>query len=165
VPILLYIPEIFGISIEVYFILLFISIPTYFFWRWIFKKFIQVNRTRRVATWTATILLTPLIYVAVFMIWVISISYYPSNEFDKQKWHKDIDKRYELSEDIIENEILLGKTTDEVKTLLGDDYQQSGPDTWSYYLGFKPQLFGIDPDYLEIEFKDGRVIKVSQHTS
>ena len=54
---------------------------------------------------------------------------------------------------------------DEVKHLLGDEYQESGRDRWSYYLGFRPQLFGIDPDYLDIDFKNGRVIKVVQHTS
>ena len=162
---LLIIPEIFGVSIEVYFILLFLGVPTYFFWRWLLKKIITVDKTRKVATWTATIFLTPLIYAAIVMLWIMSISYYPSHEFDKQKWHDDVEKRYELSEELIDNEILIGKTMDEVKQLLGDDYQESGKDRWSYYLGFRPQLFGIDPDYLDIDFENGRVIKVGQHTS
>ena len=161
----LFIPEIFGVSIEVYFILLFIGVPTYFFWRWLLKKFISVDITRKVMTWSATILLTPLIYLAIVMIWIISVSYYPSHDFDKQKWHDDVEKRYELSEDLIDNEVLLGKTMDEVKRLLGDDYQESARDRWSYYLGFRPQLFCIDPDFLDIDFKNGRVVKVGQHTS
>lgn len=34
---LLIIPEVFGVSIEVYFILLILGLTTYFFWRWLFK--------------------------------------------------------------------------------------------------------------------------------
>ena len=75
---LLIIPELFGVSIEVYFILIFLSVPTYFFWRWVLKKFISDDKSRK---------------------------------------------------------------------------------------GTKPGLFAIDPDYLDIDFKNGRVIHVSQHTS
>ena len=162
---LLIIPEIFGVSIEVYFILLFLGVPTYFFWRWLLKKFIPVDKTRKIATWTMTIFSTPLIYAIIVLLWIMSVSYYPSHDFDKQKWHNDIEKRYELSEDLIESKILIGKTKDEIKKLLGEDFQEWGADSWSYYLGYRPQLFSIDPDYLDIDFKDGRVIKVSQHTS
>ncbi len=160
---LLIIPEVFGVSIEVYFILLFIGIPTYFFWRWLLKKFISDDKSRKIATWSATIFSTPLIYVTIILIWILSISYYPSYNFDKQKWHDDIDKRYELSEDLIDSAILIHKTKTEVKQILGDDYQKSGNDRWIYDLGLRPQLFGIDPDYLEIEFKNDRVVKVEQH--
>ena len=125
---LLIIPEFFGISIEVYFIILILAIPTFFIWRWIF-----------------------------------SISYYPSKDFDRQKWISDKEKRYELSEEIIESEMLIGKTKAEVKQILGDEENTDDSDLWNYYLGFKPQLFGIDPDVLVIEFKNGIVIKVGQH--
>jgi hypothetical protein len=162
---LLILPELFGVSIEVYFILLFLGIPTYFFCRWLLKKFIPVDKTRKKATWVATILITPLIYAAIVMLWILSISYYPSYDFDQQKWRDDVEKRYEISEDLIDSGVLIGKSMEEVKQLLGDDYQQTGKDRWSYYLGFRPQLFGIDPDYLDIDFKNGRVIKVAQHTS
>ena len=129
------------------------------------KKFITTDKSRKVATWTATVFSTPLFYVAIVLLWILSISYYPSHDFDKQKWHNDIEKRYELSEDLMNSKILIGKTKDEIKQLLGEDFQEWSADSWSYYLGFRPQLFGIDPDYLDIDFKDGRVIKVSQHTS
>ena len=38
------------------------------------------------------------------MFWIFSISYYPSKDFDRQKWISDKEKRYELSEEIIESE-------------------------------------------------------------
>jgi predicted P-loop ATPase len=36
-------------------------------------------------------------------------------------------------------------------------------DYWNYYLGFRPGFANIDPDVLDIEFKDGKVIRVRQH--
>lgn len=59
--------------------------------------------------------------------------------------------------------MLIGKTKAEVKLILGDEENLENNDLWNYYLGYRPQLFGIDPDVLDIEFKDGKVIKVSQH--
>lgn len=160
---LLFIPEIFGVNIEVYFILLLIGVLSFFFWRWLLKKLITIDKTRRTATWIATILLTPLMYGLFVMFWMMSATYYPSNDFNKEKWHEDIEKRYELSEDLIDSEILIGKTKKEVKKILGDTFQEWSSDNWSYYLGSRPGI--MDPDYLDIEFKDGRVVKVRQHSS
>jgi amino acid transporter len=160
---LLYIPELFGVSIEVYFIILILAIPTFFIWRWIFRKYIDDKKKQNIATWIATIIATPVIYVGLVMLWIFCISYYPSKDFDKQKWLTDKEKRYELSEEIIESKMLIGKTKAEVRQILGEEENLENNDLWNYYLGYRPQLFGIDPDVLDIEFKDGRVIKVSQH--
>ncbi|HOS85308.1 MAG TPA: hypothetical protein PK199_10365, partial [Bacteroidales bacterium] len=105
----------------------------------------------------------PLMYGLFVMFWMMSATYYPSNDFNKEKWHEDIEKRYELSEDLIDSEILIGKTKKEVKKILGDTFQEWSADNWSYYLGSRPGI--MDPDYLDIEFKDGRVVKVRQHSS
>jgi hypothetical protein len=160
---LLILPEFLGISIEVYFIILILAIPTFYIWRWIFKKHIEDKNKLNITTLVATIIATPLIYVGIIMLWIFSISYYPSKEFDKQKWISDKEKRYELSKEIIESEMLIGKTKSEVKQILGNEENDENSDLWNYYLGFKPGLFGIDPDVLDIEFKNGKVIKVGQH--
>ncbi|MFD2907622.1 hypothetical protein ACFSX9_02630 [Flavobacterium ardleyense] len=160
---LLIMPELFGISIEVYFIILILAIPTFFIWRWIFRKSIKDKRKLNIATWTATIISMPVIYLGIIILWIFSISYYPSNDFDREKWLNDKEKRYELSEEIIESKMLIGKTKAEVKQILGNEENADESDLWNYYLGFRPQLFGIDPDVLDIEFKNGIVIKVGQH--
>jgi hypothetical protein len=160
---LLIIPEFLGVSIEVYLIILILAIPTFFIWRWIFKKNIDDKKKRNIAALATTIITTPLIYFVIIMLWIFSISYYPSNDFDRQKWLNDKEKRYELSENIIESKLLIGKTKMEVKQILGDEENGDNSDLWNYYLGFKPQLFGIDPDVLDIEFKNGKVIRVGQH--
>ncbi|MFB9865502.1 hypothetical protein [Rufibacter immobilis] len=73
------------------------------------------------------------------------------------------EKRYELSADIIDSKMLLGKTKPEVRQLLGDEGNTDLSDHWNYYLGFRPGFANIDPDVLDIEFKDGKVVKVGQH--
>lgn len=160
---LLIIPEFLGISIEVYFIILILAIPTFFIWRLIFRKHIKDKNRLNIITLVATLVATPIIYIGIIMLCIFSISYYPSKEFDRQKWISDKESRYELSEEIIESEMLIGKTKSEVKEILGDEENDDDSDLWNYYLGFKPQLFGIDPDVLDIEFENGKVIKVGQH--
>lgn len=160
---LLFIPTIFGISIDVYFILIVISIPTYYIFHWLLKKFIQVDKTRKIATWTATLIATPILYFGLILLWLISMSYHPTNDFDKQKWFENKESRYEISKSIIESKMLIGKTKSEVRQLLGDEGNKDESDYWNYYLGFRPGFANIDPDVLYIKFKDGKVFKVGQH--
>ncbi|MCD9016722.1 hypothetical protein [Parachryseolinea silvisoli] len=150
-------------SIEVYFINLALGTPVYFFLRWLLKRFIEVDHRRIQITWIATILLTPLLYISIGIIWILSISYYPSREFNRQQWLNDQEKRFELSKDLIESEVLLGKTKPEIRRLLGDEGNTGQGNHWSYYLGFRPQLLKIDPDVLIVEFRDGIVVRVEQH--
>jgi hypothetical protein len=151
-----------GVSIEVYFILLILGVPNFFLWRWLLKKKIKVEETRKMATWTATILTTPLIYIGLVTLWLYSMNYYPTNDFDREKWFANEEKRYELSEDLIESKMLIGKTKLQVRKLLGDEGNFDESDNWNYYLGLKPGLFSIDPDMFEIIFKNGKVILVRQ---
>lgn len=160
---LLYIPTLFGVSIEIYFILLILGISNFFIWKWLLKKFIKVEKTRKIATWIATIMATPLMYVGLIMLWFCSMSYHPNHDFDKEKWFADKEKRYELSGDIIDSKMLIGKTKSEVRQLLGDEGNSDESDYWSYYLGFRPGFANIDPDVLDIEFKGGKVVTVRQH--
>ena len=161
---LLDIPVFFGASIEVYFILIVLAIPTFFIWRRLLKKYIKVDRTRKIATWTATIIATPLIYVGLILLWIFSISYYPNRDFNKQKWFGDEDKRYELSKDIIASKMLIGKTKLQVRQILGDESDNKDSfNVWTFGLGVRPALFNIDDSYLQVEFDSNKVVNVEQH--
>lgn len=161
---LLDIPVFFGVSIEVYFILIFLVIPTYFIWRRLLKKYIKVDRTRKVATWAATIIATPLIYVGLILLCIFSISYYPNRDFNKQKWFDNQDKRYELSKDIITSKMLIGKTKLQVRQILGDEGENKESfNVWTFGLGVRPKLFNIDDSYLQVEFDSNKVVNVQQH--
>lgn len=158
------IPVIFGLSIEVYFILIILGIPTFYFWRWLFKKFVKVDAKRKIATWLATIFLTPIIYVGLVLLWVFSISYYPTHDFDRQKWLNDKDKRYELSGNLIKSKMLIGKSKIEIRQLLGDESDNKDSfNVWTFGLGIRPALFNIDDSYLQVEFLEDKVINVEQH--
>ena len=155
-------PELFGISIEVYVIVPLLGIPVFFLWRGVFRKSRQ-KLTTKIGIWLLTIITAPMIYVCIMIIALLVMDYYPNRDFVKQQWLTNKDKRYEYSKDIIQSKILIGKTKKEVKQILGDDSNSGTSDDWYYDLGYRPELANIDPDNLEITFKNGRVNDVVQH--
>jgi len=153
-------------SFEVPVIILILGIPTYFFFGWIFKKYkIGNEKYRAFIAIIPTIILSPLIYFAIIIIWMFSITYYPNKDFDQNKWKSNIEARYEMSEDIIDSKILIGKTKKEVVDLLGPNFYTHGENHISYDLGFVPGLLNIDPDFLDIYFENEKVNRVEQHGS
>jgi hypothetical protein len=153
-------------GIEVPIIILIIAIPTYFLSKWILTILkIGKSENRKSLAITLTSILSPLLYVGIIITWISLISYYPKTAFNKHKWDENEEKRYEMSKDIINSEILIGKTEDEVIELLGNGFYATSTNCIGYDLGFVPGLFNIDPDTLNICFENGRVIKVSQYTS
>lgn len=148
-------------SPEVPIIILILAIPVYFLSKWILKKFKFGNdKSRKFLAIIPTIIVSPILYVGIIMIWIFSISYYPKTDFNKQKWESNKDERYKMSKDIIKSELLIGKTKDEVINLLGNDFFKYNDNHIAYDLGFVPRLFNIDPDVLDIYFENGKVIKV-----
>jgi outer membrane protein assembly factor BamE (lipoprotein component of BamABCDE complex) len=153
-------------DISVYIINLIISIPTFFLLRWALKRVIKTDDLlRKIVTWVGTIFLTPIIYFALCIAIIAYISYYPTKTFDETIWRTDTEKRYEMTEDIIDNKLLIGKTKDQIIKTLGDDYFKYDENRWGYDVGFVPRLFNIDPDVLDIHFKDDKVESVGQHES
>lgn len=153
-------------SLEVPFIVLALSILCYFISKWFLKRFrLGDNKNRKYIAIIPAVILGPIVYVGLILIWIFYASYYPEEKFSKEKWDTNIEERYSMSKDIIKSDILIGKTRIEIITLLGDDYYEYDKDHIGYYIGFVPQIIGIDPDILDIYFKDEKVIKVSQHQS
>jgi hypothetical protein len=151
-------------SPEVPIIILILAIPVYFLTKWIFKRLKLGNeKNRKYLAIIPTVILSPLLYVGIIMIWIFSVSYYPKTDFNKQKWNENKEERYKMSNDIIKSEILIGKTKEEVIELLGDDFYSYDENHIAYDLGFVPGLFNIDPDVLDIYFEKSKVIKVGQH--
>ena len=132
----LYIPVVFGLSMEVYLILFFIFIPTFFFWKWILKKYINVAKTRKIATWLATLIVTPFIYLGLIMIFIFWMSYTPSKNFDKSQWLTDKEERFQMADDIIESKMLIGKDTNQVKQILGEPpWRDTTAKKWTFDMG------------------------------
>ena len=142
---------------DVIIINLILAVPTFFLIRLIFKKINPTwNKLRNPLLWLTTLFVTPAVYVGLFFIWFAFETYYPERDFDKEKWTENVEKRYEYADDLVDNEKLIGLSRKEIKEMLGEPEYES-ENSMTYYIGFSPRhLFGIDPDYLEIDFKDGK---------
>jgi hypothetical protein len=143
---------------EVIIINLILAIPIFILVRLIFEK-IKVRSIRIAVTLISTLVLTLMVYVGIITLWLSVAMYYPKEDFDKDKWKSDVKKRYEMTDDLVNNKKLIGKTKEEIIQLLGQEENIFESDEWTYNVGFRPSMFGIDPDILEIEFKDDKVIK------
>jgi hypothetical protein len=140
-----------------------LSIPVYFLSLLILrKKNIGSKTNRKFIAFIPTVIVSPILYVMVISLWLLSSLYYPKQTFDHTKWHENVDERYKMSSYIIKNNILMGKTKDEIIELLGNDFYVRGKDMIGYYLGFVPGIANIDPDVLVIYFENGIVVKVEQ---
>ncbi len=148
----------------VYFILIVLAIPLFFMWRAIFRRYIKTEKTRIIATWLTTIVSAPVLYACIILLFLSAIEYYPNRDFNKQDWMDNPDRRFELSKDIIKSKMLLGKNYKEVMQILGEVGNDTSSQIMYYYLGYEPTLMNTHPSTLFVEFGDGKVIKVSQHS-
>lgn len=121
------------------------------------------SRTKIFVTWIATIVSTPILYGGIILLFFQVMNYYPKRDFDKSAWLKNKDVRYEYSDDIIDSKMLIGKSKNEVRKILGDVGNAEDSNDWFYDLGFRPELLNIDPDSMEITFKNNKVVDVVQH--
>ncbi|HEV8506069.1 MAG TPA: hypothetical protein VGQ53_11735 [Chitinophagaceae bacterium] len=160
---ILNIPELFGISMEVYLIVILLAFPTYFLWRRIYMRYFPVGKKRTLIIWLSTIISSPIIYVILGFIIFSIIDYYPESKFEKNRWDEFPDKRYELSQDIIKSKMLIGKSKTDVRLILGvDSTEPDSQNEWYIDLGYKPEIGNIDPSSLEINFKNNKVVSVTQ---
>ena len=151
-------------SPEVPLIIFAIAIPIYLFFNWILKKLkIGNDKNGKFLAIIPTVILSPLIYVGLIVIWIFSMSFYTKKDFDRSEWKTNVEARYEMSKDIIDSKILIGKTKEEIIELLGADFYSYGDNHIAYDLGFVPGFMNIDPDYLDIYLVNGKVNKVEQH--
>ncbi|MEJ5995219.1 hypothetical protein WG904_12390 [Pedobacter sp. Du54] len=148
-------------GIEVYFILLLIGSVTFFFWKWLLTKGVKNPRKRKIAIWACTIIGTPILYLFIVWLAIFALSYYPDHKFDSEKWKNEPESRYELTKSLIGSKLLIGKSKREVEQLLGKTYDFKS-NLWIYNVGFVPGLFNIDPDILEISFKNDKVVNVKR---
>jgi len=148
-------------DIAVLIILVVIGLPLFLFWRWVFRK--TVSKVKRLTlTWTLTILSAPLVYVIIGLVWIEGVEYYPNRDFDQKTWKADSDSRYEYTHDLIKSKMLIGKTRPQVLEILGNNGDTSQTELY-YYIGFRPELTGIDPSNIVVDFKNGKVDTVIEN--
>ena len=138
------------------------SISLYFFVLFFLKRRnIGSIRNRKFIAFAPTIIMLTVIYMMVIFISFFAMSYYPREKFDQIKWQENIEERYRMSNYIIKNDILIGKTREQIIELLGNDFYGWG-NSIGYNLGIVPRIIGISPDILVVYFENDLVIQVKQ---
>ena len=153
-------------SVEVITLVCLMAVLLYFPISWLLSVLrVESKRTQRIGALVIAIGISPFIYGGIISAWVYSTSIYPTETFNKEKWATNSEKRYKMVEDIIESDLLEGKTIEEVIVLLGNEYSTHNHNQISYYIGFVPGMLNIDPEYLDIYFDNGKVVRVERHRS
>ena len=119
------------------------------------------------------VLITPLLY---FYIWypisTIFLPYHHHKQFNSAEWNEKPGLRYEMIDNMIETNFLIGQSKEDIAKLLGktqwlswnDATKDFDTDVWNYGLGLIPGAFEDIKEDVEITFKNNKVIfiKLSQ---
>ncbi|WP_298782058.1 hypothetical protein [uncultured Polaribacter sp.] len=147
----------------------FVFLTIVFILLWLFIKTID---DRKWLSILVSLLLTPVVYFYLFYpLLNIFSSYHHEKYFNETAWKEKPALRYEMSNQIIENNLFIDKTKKEVKEALGssewfgwdDSLKVNSSEKWNYNLGFKPGAFNEQQECLELIFKNDMVIEVKQY--
>lgn len=134
--------------------------------------FVNTIDKRKWLTILVSLVVTPFIYFyALYPMINIFSNYHHQKYFSSELWIEKPLLRYELSDDLIASEVLIGKTKTEVDSLLGtyewlswDDTEKThDDDKWNYSLGIEPGAFNTEKECIEIVFKEDKVISINPY--
>lgn len=149
-------------SPEVPVIVLIIAVPIFFIFRLILKRFIKDKKIRNWISVGGTVIIAPIVYFGLVIMFFSYLFYEPQYDFDTEKWFADKHSRYEMRDDIVESKILEGKTKIEIIKFIGKPKMQDSTDLWKYDLGVSGAGFGWQFNYLELTFENDKVSKVNK---
>ncbi|WP_346883751.1 hypothetical protein [uncultured Algibacter sp.] len=134
--------------------------------------FVQTIDKRKWLTLLISLIITPIVYFYLFypMLNIFS-SYHHKKYFDTEAWKDKPNLRYEMVDNIITDNILIGKSRDDIKTLLGQSKwhswdsvaQVNSNNKWNYNLGFKPGAFNNTQECLELKFVNDTVKSIKTY--
>jgi len=116
-----------------------------------------------------SLVLTPFVFFFMFYPFLnIISSYHHQKYFNSEAWIEEPALRYEMIDNIIKTDTLIGASKANVKTLLGevdwlswDDAQHTHDNNkWNYGLGIEPGAFNDKKECVEITFKNDKVISI-----
>jgi len=111
--------------------------------------------------WLSTILATPLVIAGCLFLWYAISSSYPQQVFDQAMWSENQQERYQYTDDLLDNEKLIGLTIDETIAILGEPENQEDS-IMIYNIGYDPKVFlNGNPDWMNLVIKDEIVYSVS----
>ncbi|MCL2860718.1 MAG: hypothetical protein FWF46_09335 [Oscillospiraceae bacterium] len=147
-----------------------LSIPIYFILKWVLKKIkVGNNKNRKYFTLFSSVILSLLLFFVVckLTIWsfifVILNSDKKDKPFNVNEWQTETEYRYTMSNDIIDKNLIIGKTKDEVIALLGNDFIEYEKNHIGYSLGYVVDgLLGSNHAILDIYIENDTIYKVSE---
>ncbi len=146
-----------------------ITISVTFILLWWFATTID---KRKWVSFLISVVATPVVYFYVLYPLInIFFSFHHEKYFDSEAWKEKPALRYEMSGNILDEDLFIGKTKEEITTLLGvsewyswdDALKMNSPEMWNYNLGFKPGAFNMTQECLEISFKNNTAVNVKQY--
>ena len=143
-----------GLLVLSFFVVIIIVCSTLFF---LFKRKDSIlNPFKNPYYWITSFIAIPIVIAGTIAIWYLVATTYQKKEFHKITWNENKEYRYELVDDLIESNKLIGLTQEEIINLLGEaDYNEDL--VYGYYIGYSKAYFlNLDPDWLEIEFVNNK---------
>lgn len=135
-------------------------------------QFVKTIDNRKWLTFLVSVIITPLVYFYMFYPALnIFSSYHHEKHFESTAWKEKPALRYEMSTEILDEQLFIGKSKSEIQQLLGkaewygwdDSIKANSDDKWNYNLGFKPGALNTQQECLEIIFKNDMVLSGSQY--
>ena len=119
-----------------------------------------------------SLVLTPLVYFYIFYPFLNIISnYHHQKYFNEESWTAKPELRYEMIDNTVESDTLIGKSKTEIEILLGkhewlswdDAKKEHDANKWNYGLGIEPGAFTSDKGVVEITFKNTKVVALKAY--
>lgn len=134
--------------------------------------FVNTIDSRKWLTTLISLILTPVLYLYVCypLINIVS-SYHHQKYFNSQAWKTNPKLRYEMTNAILVDSVLVGKTKNDINLLLGppewlgydEKLKKESNTRWNYNLGFKPGAFNNLQECIEIIFIKNTVANVKPY--
>lgn len=134
--------------------------------------FVKTIDKRKWLSVLVSLVMTPLVYFYVFYpILNIFSSYHHQKYFNSEVWIEKPSLRFEMTENILKSDTLMGKTKPEIEKLLGtyewltwnDTIKNHDENLWNYALGLKPGALNNKKECMTIVFKDGKVSDIETY--
>jgi len=134
--------------------------------------FVKTIDKRKWLSVIISLVLTPIVYFYVFYpILNIFSSYHHQKYFNSEVWLDEPTLRYEMTNNILKSDTLIGKTKIEIQALLGEREWLSWNDSikayddnlWNYSLGLKPGAMNNKKECMTVVFKDGKVNRIEPY--
>lgn len=119
-----------------------------------------------------SLVLTPIVYLYMFYpILNIFSSYHHQKYFNSEAWIEKPTLRYEMMDNILKSDTLIGKTKPEIQHLLGayewlswnDSIKDHDDNLWNYALGLKPGAMNTKKECMTLVFKQDKVANIETY--